>query len=195
MAADNTLEAFQLGASLYDRAQTQKRMMNQLQLQSNQQLMQQRSAELQNRIQENALAQSLKEQEARANATRAVREDREAFAQSLKEQEARAKEFYKLPNLNQQSYTAPKSPQYTAPKISAPSVRVESPKVYTPPGVQNYSASIVRPYVKSNGTYVSPSFRSTPNQSVNDNWSTQGNYNPFNGAKGTKRLMQAGELR
>ena len=61
--ADNTLEAFQLGASLYDRAQTQKRMMDQLQLQTAQQLMQQKSADLQNRIHENALGQSLKEQE------------------------------------------------------------------------------------------------------------------------------------
>ena len=61
--ADNTLEAFQIGASLYDRAQTQKRMMDQLQLQTAQQLMQQKSADLQNRIHENALGQSLKEQE------------------------------------------------------------------------------------------------------------------------------------
>ena len=61
--ADNTLEAFQLGASLYDRAQTQKRMTEQLQLQTAQQLMQQKSADLQNRIHENALGQSLKEQE------------------------------------------------------------------------------------------------------------------------------------
>jgi len=61
--ADNTLEAFQLGASLYDRAQTQKRMTEQLQLQTAQQVMQQRSADLQNKIQQNAFGQSLKEQE------------------------------------------------------------------------------------------------------------------------------------
>jgi len=61
--ADNTLEAFQLGASLYDRAQTQKRMTEQLQLQTAQQVMQQKSADLQNKIHENALGQSLKEQE------------------------------------------------------------------------------------------------------------------------------------
>jgi hypothetical protein len=62
--ADNTLEAFQIGASLYDRAQTQKRMMDQLQLQTAQQLMQQKSADLQNKIQQNSFGQALKEQEA-----------------------------------------------------------------------------------------------------------------------------------
>jgi hypothetical protein len=62
--ADNTLEAFQLGASLYDRAQTQKRMMDQLQLQTAQQLMQQKSADLQNKIHENALGEALGERQA-----------------------------------------------------------------------------------------------------------------------------------
>ena len=62
--ADNTLQAFQLGASLYDRAQTQKRMMDQLQLQTAQQVMQQRSADLQNKIQQNAFGEAMKEQEA-----------------------------------------------------------------------------------------------------------------------------------
>lgn len=61
---ENQLQAIQLGASLYDRAQTQKRMMDQLQLQTAQQLMQQKSADLQNKIQSNAFGQALKEQEA-----------------------------------------------------------------------------------------------------------------------------------
>ena len=65
--ADNTLEAFQIGASLYDRAQTQKRMMDQLQLQTAQQVMQQRSADLQNKIQQNAFGEAMKEQEAQVN--------------------------------------------------------------------------------------------------------------------------------
>ena len=64
--ADQTLEAFQLGASLYDRAQTQKRMMEQLQVQTADQLMRQRQADLQNKIQSNAYAQALSEQEAQA---------------------------------------------------------------------------------------------------------------------------------
>lgn len=64
--ADETLQAFQLGASLYDRAQTQKRMMEQMQLQTAQQVMQQRQYDLQNKIQSNAYAQALAEQEAQA---------------------------------------------------------------------------------------------------------------------------------
>jgi hypothetical protein len=65
--ADNTLEAFQLGASLYDRAQTQKRMMDQLQLQTAQQLMQQKSAAIQDDIHKINLGNALKEQEAGAS--------------------------------------------------------------------------------------------------------------------------------
>ena len=64
--ADQSLEAFQLGASLYDRAQTQKRMMEQLQMQTADQLMRQRQADLQNKIQSNAYAQALSEQDAQS---------------------------------------------------------------------------------------------------------------------------------
>jgi len=62
--ADETLQAFQLGASLYDRAQTQKRMMEQLQMQTADQLMRQRQYDLQNKIQSKAYADALAEQEA-----------------------------------------------------------------------------------------------------------------------------------
>jgi hypothetical protein len=64
--ADETLQAFQLGASLFDRAQTQKRMMEQMQMNAAQQVMQQRQYDLQNKIQSNAYAQALAEQEAQA---------------------------------------------------------------------------------------------------------------------------------
>ena len=64
--ADPTLEAFQLGASLYDRAQTQKRMMEQFQMQTADQLMRQRQFDLQNKIQSKAYADALAEQEAQA---------------------------------------------------------------------------------------------------------------------------------
>jgi len=62
--ADPTLEAFQLGASLYDRAQTQKRMMEQFQMQTADQIMRQRQADLQNKIQSKAYADALAESEA-----------------------------------------------------------------------------------------------------------------------------------
>ena len=43
----------------------------------------------------------------------------------------------------------------------------------------------VRPYVRSDGTYVQPHFRSSPNGSTLDNWSTKGNTNPYTGKSGT----------
>lgn len=65
--ADQSLQAFQLGASLFDRAQTQQRMMEQLQMQAADQVMRQRQFDLQNKIQSNAYAQALAEQEAQAD--------------------------------------------------------------------------------------------------------------------------------
>ena len=41
-------------------------------------------------------------------------------------------------------------------------------------------------YYRSNGTYVQPHYRSSPNSTVYDNYSTQGNVNPYTGAYGTK---------
>jgi hypothetical protein len=61
--ADQSLQAFQLGASLYDRAQTQQRMMEQLQVQTADQVMRQRQADLQNKVQTFALGRAMKDQE------------------------------------------------------------------------------------------------------------------------------------
>ncbi|EIJ38791.1 hypothetical protein JoomaDRAFT_1784 [Galbibacter orientalis DSM 19592] len=44
----------------------------------------------------------------------------------------------------------------------------------------------VKGYYKSNGTYVQPHYRTAPNHTVNDNWSTVGNVNPYTGKAGTK---------
>lgn len=41
-------------------------------------------------------------------------------------------------------------------------------------------------YVRKNGTYVAPHFRTNPNYTRNDNWSTRGNINPYTGKRGTK---------
>ena len=41
-------------------------------------------------------------------------------------------------------------------------------------------------HTKSDGTYVTPHYRSTPNSTTLDNWSTKGNTNPYTGKKGTK---------
>lgn len=43
----------------------------------------------------------------------------------------------------------------------------------------------VKGYYKSNGTYVQPHMRSSPNGTTADNWSTIGNVNPYTGQKGT----------
>lgn len=42
----------------------------------------------------------------------------------------------------------------------------------------------VKGYTKKNGIYVSPSYRTTPNKSKLDNYSTKGNYNPYSGKIG-----------
>lgn len=39
-------------------------------------------------------------------------------------------------------------------------------------------------YKPSSGTYVSPSYRTSPNKYKFDNYSTKGNYNPYSGKKG-----------
>jgi hypothetical protein len=62
--ADQSLQAFQLGANLFDRAQTQARLVEQFQQQAADQLMRQRQFDLQNKIQSNAYAQALEEQAA-----------------------------------------------------------------------------------------------------------------------------------
>lgn len=43
----------------------------------------------------------------------------------------------------------------------------------------------VNGYYRSNGTYVQPYVRSTPNYTVQDNYSYYGNTNPYSGQQGT----------
>lgn len=44
----------------------------------------------------------------------------------------------------------------------------------------------VNGYTKKDGTYVAPYYRSSPNSTVSDNYSTKGNVNPYTGQAGTK---------
>ena len=60
--ADETLKAFELGASLFDRAQTQKRMMEQFQQQTAESVLQRQGLELQNKIRDISLADAIGEQ-------------------------------------------------------------------------------------------------------------------------------------
>jgi TPR repeat protein len=41
-------------------------------------------------------------------------------------------------------------------------------------------------YTKANGTYVAPHYRSAPDHTTANNWSTKGNVNPYTGQAGTK---------
>lgn len=41
-------------------------------------------------------------------------------------------------------------------------------------------------YKPSKGAYVMPSYRTSPNKTKLDNYSTKGNYNPYSGKTGTK---------
>ena len=43
----------------------------------------------------------------------------------------------------------------------------------------------VNGYYRNNGTYVEPYHRSAPDSSPYNNYSTQGNINPYTGARGT----------
>lgn len=42
----------------------------------------------------------------------------------------------------------------------------------------------VNGYYRSSGTYVQPHYRSSPDSSTHNNWSSRGNYNPYTGKKG-----------
>lgn len=44
----------------------------------------------------------------------------------------------------------------------------------------------VRGHYRKNGTYVAPHYRSSPNSTRLDNWSTKGNVNPYTGEPGTR---------
>jgi hypothetical protein len=48
----------------------------------------------------------------------------------------------------------------------------------------------VQPYVRNDGTYVEGHHRSAPNSSRLDNYSTQGNVNPYTGQPGTVNPYQ-----
>ena len=45
----------------------------------------------------------------------------------------------------------------------------------------------VNGYTRSNVTYVPGHYRSSPNSTQRDNYSTYGNTNPYTGQRGTKR--------
>jgi hypothetical protein len=46
------------------------------------------------------------------------------------------------------------------------------------------AADYVKPHIRKDGTYVEGHYRSSPNKSKLDNYSTQENVNPYTGQKG-----------
>ena len=49
----------------------------------------------------------------------------------------------------------------------------------------------VKGYVKpSTGRYVAPHYKTSPNRTKIDNYSTKGNYNPYSGKKGTVKAYR-----
>jgi hypothetical protein len=50
---------------------------------------------------------------------------------------------------------------------------------------QNPNHVYVNGYTKSNGTYVEGHYRTAPNRTINDNFSTHPNVNPYTGKQGT----------
>lgn len=53
-----------------------------------------------------------------------------------------------------------------------------------------WSQTYVAPHVRKDGTFVQGHYRSTPNSTPYDNYSSQGNSNPFTGERGTVNPYQ-----
>jgi hypothetical protein len=60
------------------------------------------------------------------------------------------------------------------------------------PGSDAQAQVKVNGYRRSNGTYVPSHYRSKPNGSFHDNWSTKGNRNPYTGEWGTRVTPPSG---
>lgn len=52
-------------------------------------------------------------------------------------------------------------------------------------GTTSFAQVYVNGYYKSNGTYVQPHVRTTPDHTKINNYTTQGNTNPYTGKPGT----------
>jgi hypothetical protein len=55
-------------------------------------------------------------------------------------------------------------------------------------GSLNAGSTRVKGYFRRNGTYVAPHYRSSPNYTPYDDWSTRGNVNPYTGEVGRRNV-------
>ncbi len=53
----------------------------------------------------------------------------------------------------------------------------------------------IRGYIKKSGTYVSPHYRTAPDRTKFNNWSTRGNSNPITGKKGYKSPIKTYKIK
>jgi hypothetical protein len=82
------------------------------------------------------------------------------------------------------SYTTPTSYlQTTTPAIP----RTDYSRYYDPTYKPAVGHHYVNGYFRKNGTYVQGHYRTNPDNSFYNNWSTKGNVNPYTGRVGTKR--------
>ncbi len=88
---------------------------------------------------------------------------------------------------NKNSYQKTSSSSYSPSLNSGNYNPPKKSKSYAPPGVTNYESQNTSGYINKDGTYVAPYFKSKPNSSINDNWSTKDNRNPYTGKKGSKK--------
>lgn len=77
------------------------------------------------------------------------------------------------------------SSYYNYPK---PTTTTTIPSYYSTPSTTLPSSTVTYQsgYYKSNGTYVEPHYKTTPNGTNLDNFSTRSNLNPYTGSTGTK---------
>lgn len=74
-------------------------------------------------------------------------------------------------------------------KDGTPDMRYNSNRgSYSSPSYSNSSSGVryQSGYIKDNGTYVEPHFKTSTNNTNLDNFSTKENYNPYNGNSGTR---------
>lgn len=57
---------------------------------------------------------------------------------------------------------------------------------YSTPNYTNPSTKYQKGYVKTNGTYVTPHYKTKKNSTNHDNFSTEDNYNTYNGKSGSR---------
>ena len=68
----------------------------------------------------------------------------------------------------------------------AMAAQASSRSSYRAPRASHSSTVHVSGHVTKTGTYVAPSYRTAPNRTKIDNWSSKPNVNPYTGKSGTK---------